>query len=152
MKTIKRIELREYRERVAEPVAVYSRALSTPSDVERVARSVFDGEGQEVFIVILIDVKNKPVGYVEVGRGTFEGCPVGPRVVFRAAIVAGATSIIVAHNHPSGDATPSAEDREITRRLVAAGGLLGIRVLDHVVVGEQIYSFAEHNEKSLVQS
>ena len=79
-----------------------------------------------------------------VARGTLDASLVHPREVFRAAITEAAASVIVIHNHPSGDPTPSPEDRAVTRQLVDAGRLVGIEVLDHVVVGEGRYvSFAE---------
>jgi DNA repair protein RadC len=74
------------------------------------------------------------IGYTETARGSIDRCPVDPRCVFRAAITAGALAIIVAHNHPSGDRSPSREDRRLTERLRAGTELLGIGLLDHVIV------------------
>jgi DNA repair protein RadC len=79
-----------------------------------------------------------------VTRGTLTSSLVHPREVFRAAILAGAAGIILVHNHPSGDPTPSADDRAVTRQMVDAGRLLGVPVYDHVILaGERYVSFAE---------
>jgi len=80
-------------------------------------------------------VKHRPIAYHLVSRGTLDACLVHAREVFRAAIAGGAAAIIVAHNHPSGDPAPSADDCTLTRRLSEGGELLGIPVLDHVVLG-----------------
>lgn len=93
----------------------------------------------EQFWVVLIDGKHRIVKEVLVSQGTLTSSPVHPREVFTAAIRHGAAALIVCHNHPSGDASPSADDLEITRRLVQVGDLVGIRVLDHVVIGDGCY-------------
>ena len=92
-------------------------------------------EAVELFIVLLADTTRRPIAWHLISRGTLDATLVQPREVFRSALVAGAASIILAHNHPSGDPTPSPDDRELTRRLRAAGELLGIPVVDHVVLG-----------------
>jgi DNA repair protein RadC len=92
---------------------------------------------KEAFVVFLLDRKNRVKGWHLVSLGTVDASLVHPREVFRAACVASAASVIVAHHHPSGDPSPSAEDVKITRQLVAAGQVLGIPVLDHVVIGEE---------------
>ncbi len=81
----------------------------------------------------------------QVSQGTLTASLVHPREVFRAAVHTAAAAIILVHNHPSGDPSPSAEDKEVTDRLVAAGAVLGIRVIDHVVVAEQGYHSFEEN-------
>ena len=98
----------------------------------------------EEFHVLLLNTQNMVLRHLVVTRGTLDASLVHPREVFRAAIAEAAASVIVIHNHPSGDPTPSAEDRAVTRKLVDAGRMVGIEVLDHVVVGEGRYvSFAE---------
>jgi DNA repair protein RadC len=76
------------------------------------------------------------IGYYEVSRGTLDSTLVHPREVFKAAILANAAAIILTHNHPSGDPTPSPDDLALTQRLVQAGQIIGIDVLDHVIVGD----------------
>jgi DNA repair protein RadC len=97
-----------------------------------------------VFYVIALNSQSRVIAIQEVTRGILNSSLVHPREVFRLAIAFGAAGIIVAHNHPSGDPTPSADDRAITRQLVDAGRLLDIPVYDHLVLGAERYvSFAE---------
>ena len=91
---------------------------------------------QEKFIAILLDGRHRMIREEVVSQGTLTASLVHPREVFRAALRESAAALILVHNHPSGDPAPSAEDRDVTRRLVDAGELLGVRVLDHVVVAE----------------
>jgi DNA repair protein RadC len=101
-------------------------------------------ESQEVFIALLLDSRHRLIREVEVHRGSLNQSLVHPREVFVSAVRESAAAIVVAHNHPSGDCSPSQEDREVTQRLAQAGEVLGIRLLDHVVIAEQGYtSFAE---------
>jgi DNA repair protein RadC len=96
-------------------------------------------EKREHFFAILLDTKNQILMIETVHIGTLNLSLVGPREVFRVAIREGASSVIVAHNHPSGDPTPSPEDIDVTRRLVEIGKLLDMPILDHVIVGEPNY-------------
>ena len=89
----------------------------------------------EEFAIVTLDTKHRPTGLVRVTRGTLDASLVHPREVFRAAIAASASAIILVHNHPSGDTTPSREDRAVTDRLTECGKMLGIDVLDHIVIG-----------------
>jgi len=121
-------------------VAVRRPAVRDPEAAYRLLRPLMDaatsGDLQETFFVLLLDTKNKIIGSpIECLRGLLDQCPVHPREVFREAVRQSAASIILAHNHPSGDPTPSKEDCDITRRLIEAGNILGIRVLDHVICG-----------------
>lgn len=98
----------------------------------------------ERFHALLLDGRHRVMGDVLVSQGTLTASLVHPREVFRAAIRRSAAALVLVHNHPSGDPAPSPEDRRVTERLVAAGELLGIRVVDHVVVAERGYhSFSE---------
>lgn len=92
---------------------------------------------KEFFVLLFLDTKNKVIGRETISIGTINNALVHPREVFKAAIRRGAVSIIGAHNHPSGDSTPSKEDIELTKRLVEAGELIGIDLLDHVIIGSQ---------------
>ena len=94
---------------------------------------------QETFTVILLDSKNRFLREETVALGSLNQSIVHPREVFRPAIRGAAASVILVHNHPSGDPSPSDEDVRVTERLVEAGKLLGIRVLDHIIVGEGRY-------------
>jgi DNA repair protein RadC len=99
---------------------------------------------REQFHVFLLDSKNRLVGVNLVSQGSASLSIVVPDMVFRAAIIASSAAIICTHPHPSGDPAPSREDRDCTARLVKAGGILGIRVLDHIICGAiDYYSFAD---------
>jgi DNA repair protein RadC len=101
-------------------------------------------EKREHFVAILLDAKNNIIRIAPIHVGTLTSSIVGAREVFREAIRDGAASIILVHNHPSGDPTPSPEDCEVTDHLVLVGDMLDIPVVDHVVIGERTYrSFAQ---------
>ena len=109
----------------------------------------------EWFFVILLDRKNHPIGRVMVTKGTATASLFHPREVFKAAIIAGATSIIAVHNHPSGDPAPSRADIQVTRQLREASKVLGIDLLDHVIVGDKTadpigFGYYSFNEAGLV--
>ena len=93
----------------------------------------------EVFEVLTLDARNGLARRDRISVGTLMGSLVHPREVFRPAVLAAGAAVILAHNHPSGDPSPSREDLQITERIVAAGDILGIRVLDHVIVGDARY-------------
>lgn len=100
-------------------------------------------ESKEHFLCLHLDGKNRIVCLDRVSVGSLNQSIVHPREVFKAAILSSAAAIILIHNHPTGDTTPSAEDREVTRRLAEVGQLVGIKMLDHVIVGEGYFSFTE---------
>lgn len=91
---------------------------------------------RESFYAVLLDVRSQVMGIDEVAKGTMTGVEVHPREAFRSAIMAGASAVVFAHNHPSGDATPSNDDIELTRRMAKVGHMVGVPVVDHVVVGK----------------
>jgi DNA repair protein RadC len=113
--------------------------MRAPADVARFVRALVGADAREHFVVVMLDGRHRPVAYQVVSVGTATASLVHPREVFQPAVGVGAVAILVAHNHPSGDATPSAEDREVTDRLIRAGQLIGIPLLDHVVVAERGY-------------
>ena len=99
---------------------------------------------KEIFKALLLDTKNQIIKIVDVSMGSLNSSIVHPREVFSEAVKYGSNSIIFVHNHPSGDPTPSAEDLQTTQRLEKAGSILGIKVLDHIVVGDgKFVSFKE---------
>ena len=118
--------------------------LRTPSQCAATLIRLLEDEPSEVFAIVCLNTKLRVIAYHEVSRGTLDSSLAHPREVFRAAILANAAGIILVHNHPSGDPSPSAEDRALTHRLRAVGTVLGIEVLDHLVIGDgQYYSFKE---------
>ncbi len=115
-----------------------------PADVQRFYASRLRDLAVEEFHVLALGSQSQVLGDLLITRGILNSSLVHPREVFRAAIAEAAAGIIVVHNHPSGDATPSADDRAVTRQLVDAGRLLDLPVYDHVIVGGDRYvSFAE---------
>lgn len=118
--------------------------IGGPADVFRHFHPRLRDASRERFLALLLDGRHRVIREVEVSRGTLTASLVHPREVFRPALRDGAAALVVVHNHPSGDPTPSSEDRQVTDRLVRAGDLLGVRLLDHVVV-------AEHGYRSLRQ-
>lgn len=142
MKSIKRIELHCVREAVGE----YNRILTASRHVAKLLTDLQGKYDCERMLVLCMDAKNRVVAFNVAAVGGVAACAVEPRDVFRAAVVAGAVAVIVAHNHPSGDAAPSQADVEITKRLVSAGTVLGIHVLDHVITthdAHNYFSFAD---------
>jgi DNA repair protein RadC len=126
-----------------QPVLV-GRALSNPRATAAALMIVLQDEPSEVFAILCLTIKHRVIAYHEVSRGTLDSTLVHPREVFRAALLANAAGIIAGHVHPSGDPTPSPDDLQITRRLVATRELLGIPMLDHIIIGDgRYYSFKE---------
>lgn len=108
-------------------------------------RQGYADRDREAFIVLLLDVKHRVIAEEVVTIGILDGSLIHPREVFKAAVAGSAAGIILAHNHPSGDVKPSGEDLATTKRLVEAGKILGIPVIDHVIVGStgSHFSFRE---------
>jgi DNA repair protein RadC len=128
-------------------IPIYDQRLRNSADSERLIRTYLAGVDREHFIVLLVNRKNEVIGINTVSVGSLSASIVSPREVFKPAILANAAAIICAHNHPSSDPTPSAEDRVITERLYQAGKLLDIQVLDHIIIGDgttAYYSFADN--------
>ena len=90
---------------------------------------------QEHFVIACLDTKHVPLGVYRITTGTLDASLVHPREVFKPAYIEGASAIVLSHNHPSGDPTPSREDHQVTNQLTDAGKLLGINVLDHIIYG-----------------
>jgi len=125
-------------------------AASTPARAAEFLRRVLPDDVREHFLALFMDGRNQVTGYYVAATGTATSCPAETRNVFQAALVGGATAIIIAHNHTSAqnrdELFPSPEDLAVTHRFTAAGDLLGIAVLDHLIVGRSgHYSFQEHN-------
>jgi DNA repair protein RadC len=117
--------------------------IASPADVVRLVGPALRDLEVEEFHLLALDTRSRVIREVLVTRGLLDSSLVHPREVFRAAIAEAAAGIILVHNHPSGDPTPSAEDRAVTRQLVAAGQLLDLPVYDHVIVaGDRHLSFA----------
>ncbi len=118
--------------------------IQGPADVYELCAPALRDLKQEEFRVLLLNTQHAVLRELLITRGTLDASVVHPREVFRSAISESAAAVILVHNHPSGDPAPSREDRDVTEQLAAAGRLIGIPVLDHVVVGDGRYvSFVE---------
>jgi DNA repair protein RadC len=123
-------------------------SLRSSEDVFRHFRDDLEKEKREFFYVVLLNNKNKKIRDVKISEGSLTASLVHPREVYNPVIRESAAAVIFVHNHPSGDPAPSPEDIEITRRLKEVGDVMGIRVLDHVVVGrDRYFSF---NDKGML--
>lgn len=124
--------------------------IRSPEDAAVVGRDFMHihEESEEYLYMICMNTKNKIIGVFEVSHGNVNSSIVGVREIFQKALLANAVSIIVMHNHPSGDPKPSREDVEVTKRLVEAGKILGVQVLDHIIVGDG--SFSSLKEKGYI--
>jgi DNA repair protein RadC len=130
--------------RRAVEVAHYRRTLGSAEDVYRCVATRLAGVSQEVFIAIGLDVRSRVLDIVEVARGSLAHVEAHPREVFRPLVRMAAAVGVLVHNHPSGDPTPSRQDRELTRQMREVGNILGIPIIDHVVVGDRSFrSIAE---------
>ena len=110
--------------------------ISSPEDVYRLLYPQLREQKKEFFISICLDTKNQIISKETISIGSLNANVVHPREVFKSALLASAAHIIVVHNHPSGDPTPSREDIEITKKLVETGTIMGIAVLDHIIIGD----------------
>jgi len=115
------------------------KSINSPADAFGLLRTYLDGADRENFVAVLVDTKNKVIGINTVSVGALDTTIVHPREVFKPAVLCNAAGVLLAHNHPSGDATPSEEDKAVTQKLRDAGTILGITVLDHIIIGEDGY-------------
>ena len=111
--------------------------VKTPKDVVALVRGRLKGKRKEHFLTLLLDTRNQVIKVAEVSVGSLDTSIVHPREVFKEAISASAASVILAHNHPSGDPEASEDDIRITKRLAEAGEIVGIDVLDHIIIGDK---------------
>lgn len=122
--------------------------LTSPDKVAKACVDYLGNYDREHFIVILLNTKARIIGVNTVSIGSLNASIVHPREVFKPAVIMGAASVILVHNHPSGDPSPSQEDLEVTKRLADAGRILGITVLDHLIIGDNCYfSFKERGKE-----
>lgn len=125
------------------------RIIHGPEDAAEYVQEHLALEKKEHFCEILLNTKNHIIGWQVISVGSLTASVVHPREVFAPAIIHHATAIIVAHNHPSGDPEPSKEDIAVTQRLVKAGKIMDIQVIDHIIVGNNIY--VSMKEKEVIQ-
>lgn len=123
--------------------------VSSPRDAAAILADFLAGADREYFVLLCLNTKNMVNAINVVSIGSLNSAMVHPREVFKPAILANAAAVILGHNHPSGDATPSPEDREIVRRLAEAGRILGIEVLDNLILGDD-GRFVSFKEQGLI--
>lgn len=124
-----------------------NRKVSSPHDAQLLIEPLLLDCDREKFLIACLNTKNEPIGISTISVGSLNASLVHPREVYKIAILSNAASIILCHNHPSGDPTPSEEDKRITTRLLDAGDILGIKVIDHIIIGEKdrYFSFKENS-------
>lgn len=107
-----------------------------PEDAAALVRPLLAGRDREHCVLVALDGRHRLLAVTTASVGTVDHTFMAPREIYRDALAVGASALFVAHNHPSGDPTPSADDRHVTRRLAQAGATLGVELLDHLVVGD----------------
>ena len=117
-----------------------TRTISSPKDAYEMIKEQLEGLDREQFIIACLNTKNEPTNITVVSVGSLNKAIVHPREVFKTAILSNAASIMAFHNHPSGETTPSQQDIQLTQRLVEAGELLGIKLLDHLIIGDRSFT------------
>lgn len=116
-----------------------NRRIGTPDDAVELLKNLLEGSDREMLVVCCLSSKNEPTNISVVSIGSLNSSIVHPREVFKIAIMSNAASIIIGHNHPSADTTPSKEDIDITERIKKAGDIIGIKLLDHIIIGDKNY-------------
>lgn len=123
------------------------RKMTSPGAAAAVLTPILETRPDEVFVLLLLDTKRRLIAVHEISKGALDQTLVDPRVVFRACLLANAAAVILAHNHPSGDPTPSLDDLNLTARIAQAGELMAIEVHDHIIIGDERYhSMHEHGQ------
>lgn len=119
--------------------------IRSPEDAATIGKGFMHihEEPEEYMYMICMNTKNRVIGVFEISHGNVNSSIVGVREIFQKALLANAVSIILMHNHPSGDPKPSREDIEVTKRIVEAGKIMGVEVLDHIIVGDTYVSLKE---------
>ena len=146
--SIQDLKLPVFRVQLVREPGVERIGVDGPSEAAQTIARYLEHEDREHFVTLMLDVKNRIIGIHTVSVGTLSCSLVSARDVFKAAILCNAGAIILGHNHPSGDLTPSPEDILVTKSLQEAGKLLDIEVLDHVIVGEEgaFYSLKQRGQ------
>jgi DNA repair protein RadC len=123
---------------------------ASPAAAARILKTLLDPEPAEIFGLLLLNAKYHVLAWHPLTRGTLNSTVVEPRDVFRVALLANAVAVIAAHNHPSGDPSPSPDDRRLTDRLTEAGRLIGVDVTDHIIMGGETGRYFSFREAGLL--
>ncbi|MBE3573715.1 MAG: DNA repair protein RadC [Moorella humiferrea] len=145
-KRVQIVSLRMVREA---SVMYAARKIHSPGSVVALVGDFLNDADREICLAVYLNNKNEPNAIHVVSVGTLNSSLLHPREVFKAALLCNAAAVILVHNHPSGDPTPSAEDVAVTKKLAEAGEILGIELLDHIVVGRDGY-FVSIKERGLI--
>ena len=141
MKRIKMVSLRLVRERT---IPYESRNLDNSQAVYDLFRQMVEDLDREAMWVVCLDTRNRLTCLSQVSLGTLNAAPASPREIMKLALMTNARSLILVHNHPSGDPEPSPEDRAVTSQIKSAARLMDVRLIDHLIVGDgRFYSFAD---------
>ncbi len=144
VKAVQILCISELAKRMAKACASHTLSFENPKSIANYYMEDMRHAQQEHMKLLLLNTKSKLIGEINLSKGTVNATLLSPRELFIEALAHGAVAIILIHNHPSGDPTPSKEDILITKRIHEAGQLLGIDLLDHIIIGNQIYtSFRE---------
>lgn len=136
----------ELGKRIALTTNVNNYKIQGPEDISNLLMEEMRYLNKEIFNIILLNTKNNVIAIENISIGSLNASIVHPREVFNIAIKRSSSAIILAHNHPSGDPKPSMEDINITKRLIEAGTIIGINVLDHIIIGDGIYFSMKEKE------
>jgi DNA repair protein RadC len=128
---------------VKERSGVLTETVNSPDVAARIFTDYLGDVDREHFLLMCLNTRNNVIGLNTVSIGSLDSAVVHPREVFKTAVLTNASSVIVCHNHPGGDPSPSPEDRMVTSRLIEAGKILGIDVQDHIILGDTWLSFRE---------
>ena len=129
-------------------IKVERKTILKPQDAFEISSEYYGNRDREMFSVMMLNTKNKIIGINTVSVGSLSASIVHPREVFKPCILSNAASVILLHNHPSGDPTPSQNDLEITRKLHDVGYILGVNIRDHIILGDEV--FFSFREKGLI--
>jgi len=122
------------------PSEITKPQITNPETILAQIKPLLKGKKKEYCILVTLDTRNRMINRQTISIGSLDSSIVHPREVFKEALAASASSVIIVHNHPSGDPTPSEDDIAITKRLAEAGKILGINVLDHIIIGSTAYT------------
>jgi DNA repair protein RadC len=123
--------------RLAVPAPPADRPITNAAQVADWFRCRLQDQERECIHALLLDSKHRPLRHMRVTEGSWTSCNLDPKVVFSACLRSGAPAVILVHNHPSGDPSPSRDDLELTERMVRAGQVIGVNLLDHLIVGRE---------------
>ena len=145
MKSAKRVDIVSFQMVKEKSIKYAERKIISPKSAYDLLKDIFNNADREMFVVLCLNTKNEPTHINICHVGTLNNSLIHPREVLKPAILSNSCGIIVAHNHPSGDITPSEEDEKVTTRLKEACEIIGISLLDHLILGDdKYYSFKEN--------